>query len=235
MTAVLASGRGWRTGYAALAAALVALSLGFALTVRLWDAPGGTGGAAGLAPSSLREALAAPQVRRNALAFFVYTGIEASAGQWAYTLLTEGRAVPPATAGVAASCYWGSIFAGRLAFGTLAHHVPPATLLRVSMTAAPAAALVVAVSRSALLAFAGLFALGLALAPIFPLLISETPSRVGERHAAHAIGFQIAAATLGAGVLPALVGLLMSQLGLEALGPALLGATVLLLVLHERR
>jgi fucose permease len=100
---------------------------------------------------------------------------------------------------------------------------------------APVAALLVTVPRSAPLAFAGLFALGLFLAPIFPLLISETPARVGERHAAHAIGFQISAATLGAGTLPALVGLLMGRLGLEALGPALVAFSLLLVLLHARR
>jgi fucose permease len=236
MTAALASGLGWRVGYAALAAALVALSTGFALTLGLWSSPTATG--AGATPpraSSLGEALAEPRVRRNVIAFFVYAGIEASAGQWAYTLLTEGRGVGPATAGVAASCYWGSIFAGRLAFGALAHHVAPATLLSTSMAVAPVAALLVTVPRSAPLAFAGLFALGLFLAPIFPLLISETPARVGERHAAHAIGFQISAATLGAGTLPALVGLLMGRLGLEALGPALVAFSLLLVLLHARR
>ena len=72
------------------------------------------------------------------------------------------------------------------------------------------------------------------LIPIFPLLIAETPAQVGERHAAHAIGFQISAATLGAGALPALAGLLVRHVGLESLGPFLLGTTVLLLLLHER-
>ena len=241
MTAALAAGLGWRWGYAALAAALVALSLCFRLTLGLWDAPGQAGAAgagapepaaAAEAPASLREALASRAVRRNVAVFFVYTGIEASAGQWAYTLLTEARGLAPAAAGVAASCYWGSIFVGRLAFGALAHHVAPRTLLRAAVAAAPLAAAGVAFSRSAPLGFAGLFALGLVLAPIFPLLISETPGRVGRRHAAHAIGFQISAATLGSGVLPALAGLVMSRLGLEALGPSLLGLSLLLLSLH---
>ena len=236
MTATLASGLGWRAGYAALATAPRRPLRGLRTHARPLGLAGGDEAHAASPPSSsLREALAEPRVRRNVTAFFVYAGIEASAGQWAYTLLTEGRGVAPATAGVAASCYWGSIFAGRLAFGALAHHVAPSTLLRGSMAAAPLAALLVTVSRSAPLAFAGLFTLGLVLAPIFPLLISETPARVGERHAAHAIGFQIAAATLGAGTLPALVGVLMSRLGLETLGPALLGFSLLLALMHARR
>jgi fucose permease len=136
-------------------------------------------------------------------------------------------------AGLAASAYWGSIFAGRLAFGALAHHVAPARLLRLGMAGAPVAALVVTLTRSGAGGFLGLFALGLLLAPIFPLLIAETPARVGERHAAHAVGFQISAATLGAGTLPAAAGLVARHAGLESLGPFLLVAAGLLLVLHE--
>jgi hypothetical protein len=79
-----------------------------------------------------------------------------------------------------------------------------------------------------------LLGLGLLLAPIFPLLIAETPARVGERHAAHAIGFQVAAATLGAGTLPAAVGVAMRRAGLEVLGPFLLGTALLLLVVRSR-
>ena len=237
MTAVIASGHGWRLGYLLLAGSLLGMAACFHLTLGLWQLPAVETGGATEAPSAagrLRDALREPRVRDNALFFFLYTGAEASAGQWAYSLLTEARGAAPAAAGVAASAYWGSIFAGRLAFGLVAHHVAPAALLRLGMAGAPLAALVVCVTRGGAGGFAGLFALGLFLAPIFPLLIAETPSRVGERHAAHAIGFQISAATLGAGVLPALAGLLARHAGLESLGPFLLAATVLLLVLHER-
>jgi hypothetical protein len=57
---------------------------------------------------------------------------------------------------------------------------------------------------------------------------------VGARHSAHAIGFQVAAATLGAAALPSLAGVLLGRLGLEALGPFLLVTTLTLLGLHER-
>jgi len=235
MTAVLAAGSGWRFGYVLLAASLVAMAACFQATLGLWDLPATEAHPTGRGiAGSLREALREPRVRGNALLFFVYTGAESSAGQWAFTLLTESRGTTVSAAGLAASAYWGSIFAGRLAFGALAHHVAPSTLLRLGMAGAPLAALVVSLTRSGAGGFAGLFALGLLLAPIFPLLIAETPARVGERHAAHAIGFQISAATLGAGTLPAAAGLLARHAGLEALGPFLLGTTVLLLALHER-
>jgi fucose permease len=232
MTAVVATGAGWRWGYAVLAATLVALAACFRLTLGLWELPSAARARHGVA-SSLAEALGEPRVRGNALLFFLYTGVEASAGQWAFSLLTESRGMSAAAAGLAAAAYWGSLFAGRLAFGALAHHVPPARLLRFGMAGAPLAALAVTLTRSGAGGFAGLFALGLLLAPIFPLLIAETPARVGERHASHAIGFQISAATLGAGTLPAAAGVLARHAGLEALGPFLLVTAVLVLVLHE--
>ena len=236
MTAVIASGHGWRRGYLLLAASLLGMAACFQLTLGLWELPAADAGAAtaGSVAGRLRDALREPRVRANAVLFFLYAGAEASAGQWAYSLLTEARGMAPAAAGVAASAYWGSIFVGRLAFGAVAHHVAPPTLLRLGTAGAPLAALAVCLTRGGAGAFAGLFALGLLLAPIFPLLIAETPARVGERHAPHAIGFQISAATLGAGALPALAGLLARHAGLESLGPFLLATTVLLLLLHER-
>jgi fucose permease len=235
MTAVLAAGHGWRLGYVLLAASLVAMAACFALTLRLWELPSAAGvPSARGAVGRLRDALRNPRVRGNALVFFLYAGAESTAGQWAFTLLMESRGMTAAAAGFAAAAYWGSIFAGRLAFGAVAHHAAPSTLLRFGVAGAPVAALVVSLTRSGGGGFAGLFALGLLLAPIFPLLIAETPARVSERHAAHAIGFQVAAATLGAGTLPAAASLLVHAAGLEALGPFLLGATLLLLLFDVR-
>ena len=236
MTAVLAAGSGWRFGYVLLAASLVAMAACFQATLGLWDLPATEAHPTGRGiAGSLREALREPRVRGNALLFFLYAGAETSAGQWAFTLLTESRGMTVAAAGLAASTYWGSIFARapRLR-GARAPRGARSTLLRLGMAGAPLAALVVSLTRGGAGGFVGLFALGLLLAPIFPLLIAETPARVGERHAAHAIGFQISAATLGAGTLPAAAGLLARHAGLESLGPFLLGTTALLLALHER-
>jgi len=251
MTAAIASGLGWRAGYAGLAATLVALALCFRLTLGLWATPviprspaepasviprsaaaSGDEGSASARPPGMADALRNRRVRLNALVFFAYAGTEAGAGQWAYTLLTEARGMSAQAAGIAASIYWGSILVGRLGFGALAHHIPPKTLLRLSTLGAPLAALTVGLTRGPVGAFAGLFALGLLLAPIFPLLIAETPARVGARLAPHAIGFQISAATLGAGTLPAAAGLLMQRSGLETLGPFLLATATLVLLLN---
>lgn len=234
MTAMLSvDAGGWRAGYLLLAASLGLLAACFYSTLGLWALPAAhDSGPSPRGRGSLREALGEPRVRGNALVFFLYTGIEASAGQWAFSLLTESRGMPATSAGLAASAYWGSLFAGRLAFGVATRHVPPATLLRLGLGGAPLAALALCLTRSGAGGAAALFGLGLLLAPIFPLLIAATPARVGDRHASHAIGLQISSATLGAGVLPAAAGVLARHAGLEALGPFLLAAATLLALLH---
>ena len=77
----------------------------------------------------------------------------------------------------------------------------------------------------------GLPVLGLGLAAVFPTLVALTPARVGAGRAARVIGLEVAAAALGGGVLPGLMGLVLDARGLGALGPLLVGTALVLLVL----
>ena len=198
MTALLEGGRAWQLGYAIVGVGQLALALCFGLTRRQWSnsdnsetQPAATAKTASRA--SLFSTLRLPLVWLSVAAFFFYTGIEAAAGAWAYSLLTEARAIPLMTAGLWVSIYWGGLTAGRVV--------------------------------SALL--------GLALGPVFPSLIATTPARLGARHTANGVGFQIAAAALGQALLPALVGVLAQQFTLEIIGPALFVAAAILFALHE--
>jgi fucose permease len=83
------------------------------------------------------------------------------------------------------------------------------------MAGSVAGASLFVLASGAMLSFAGLLLVGLALAPIFPTLISQTPKRVGQRYASHAIGFQVSAAMLGIVIGPSLVGLLGVRFGLQ--------------------
>jgi fucose permease len=74
---------------------------------------------------------------------------------------------------------------------------------------------------------------GLGLAIIFPCLMSRTPQRIGAEAAAHAIGFQVGAAMLGAAALPSLNGFLAQRAGLPTIGFSLALTAAALLVLHE--
>lgn len=235
MTAVMTRGQSWRIGYLAIAVALGAMSVAFAMTRSAWGAPS-NGDASPHLPhgpdASLREAASRPAVWLNCALFFVYTGLEAIAGQWMYSVFTEGRGVDIGAAGAAVSAYWASLTLGRVVFGILAARHTPPRLLRVSLIGAPAAALMLWWSPQPAIGFAGLGVLGFAFAPIYPLLVTMTPERVGRRYVTQAVGLQVAVAYLGAAVLPGAAGALAAAVGLEVIPRFLFAGTIMFALLH---
>jgi fucose permease len=235
MTTVLAAHHGWRTGYVILAGAMAILSLLFLATLRLWEdaAPANTGPQVEHHTATLSQALRQPTLWIQSLLFFVYTGIESTAGQLLYTLFTEHRGINPTTAGITVGGYWGALTIGRIIFGQLAASLTRRTILRIGMILALIAAILIAWNPAPTISLGGMALLGFALAPIFPTLISATPATVGPRYAPHAVGFQVAAASLGIAAFPALVSLLARAFGLEFVCTYLVAAIIFLIALHE--
>lgn len=238
MTSVLAGHHPWQRGYLIVGGWQLLLALCFALTRKLWPTTGansalkGSSSIAVARVSNLRT-FKLPVVRLSIAVFFVYTGIEAAAGYWAYTLFTESRAVPLTTAGMWVSVYWGCLTAGRLLSGLVVEYIPIRTLLRACLFGIALGATLIWLGGASVLSVVGLGLMGLASAPVFPSLISATPLRLGEEHLANGVGFQIAAAVLGASLLPSLVGVLAGGIGLEVIGPTLLVAACMLIGLFE--
>jgi fucose permease len=235
MTMVLQNDLVWRWSYVIVGTAQLALAACFVATRAWWETPGAPQAAA-TAPSapaaSIRSTLQLSPVWLGILVFFLYTGIEVAAGQWSFTLFTTSRAVAPAVAGVWISMYWGGLMVGRIIFGAVVNAAPLRTLLRWSLGSIVLGAVLVWINVT-LLNVVGLVLMGLALAPVFPSLISTTPQRLGEAHAANGVGFQIAAAGLGAALIPAAVGVLAAQLSIEVVGPVLVVASAALFTLYE--
>ena len=232
MTATLGAGLAWAWGYAAVAMILAAMSLTFFATIGLWGRPRPMTGDAP-APRDFIRTLRRPRVWAHMAVFFLYTGLEASAGQWAYSLLTEARQIPPLVAGTWVGGYWASLTAGRLVCGAAAHRFTARGLLRAAMVSALFAAALVQADRGPASTLAGLAWLGFSLAPIFPMLIASTPARLGAEHASHAIGFQVSAACLGAAAVPGAAGLIARWRGIEEIPTVLVANVIALLLLHE--
>lgn len=233
MSRVISLGYEWRWGYLIVGAAQLLLAGCFAVTRKQWQTHADEAAVAPPASAPMAQTLALPSAWLSMLVFFLYTGLELSAGQWLYTLLTEARGMRPALAGVWVSVYWGSLTVGRLVSGGVVAHIPVRTLLRLCMIAAGLGAVLLWLNLTSWLSLAGVALLGLALAPMFPSFISLTPARMGPAHAANTVGFQVAAATLGGASLVSGVGLIAARFGLETLGPMLLVAAVLLIVVFE--
>ncbi len=233
MTAAVLWAGSWRTGYAVMAVILLGMCILFTATRGLWkdEAKGSEASDPAPAPATMAATLAQRAVWLQVALFFVYTGLEVTVGQWSFTLLTESRGVSIETAGLWVTAYWGSIGVGRVLFGFVVERLGPDRLVRGSTFVALAGCVLIAVGPG-WLTLVGLALTGLALAPIFPCMMTRTPARLGRQFAAHAIGFQVSAAMIGAAVLPASSGLLARN-SLEAIAWASIAMALGLLLLHE--
>jgi fucose permease len=235
MTSVLASRASYSVGYAIVAATMLMLTLAFLFTVNAWkleESPGETSEPE-QPHATLLEALSNRIVVSQVLFYFVYGGVEASAGCWVFTLLTESRGTSIAAAGTAVTLFWGSITGGRIAFGQLAHHLRAVAVLRIGLIGAIFGAILFHQTMPLAATFIGASFLGLMLAPVYPTLMSLTPAQVGSRFAAHAVGMQVSACGMGCALVPAAVGYFARRFGIEILPGFLVVGTVLLLAFYN--
>ncbi len=225
LTASLASNLAWRGGYAALAA----LQLGVAFAI--WR------GRARWArePVADEETATAPgnppKVAVMLLVFFIYTGVEVATGQWSFSLLTLDRGMGTGAAGVWVALYWGGLTTGRFIFGAVGERINASRVLDLSI-ASSLMGLALLWWDPAGLGVLGLPVTGVGFAAVFPTMVALTPARMGRVRSTRMIGYQLAAANLGAATIPLLLGLLAGSAGLGWLPAGLLVATAALGGLH---
>jgi fucose permease len=220
----------WRLAFGAMALAFVAIGL-----VVGWNAHDSHSMAAapGGAASASRELLkVSRQLLLLASLFLLVGGLEATAGDWAYTQLTLGRGLTSALASVASSLFWAGLGVGRVALGLLGNRASPTLILDGSMAVTVLATLAFWLAPAAVAAFLALPLIGVAVSVFFPVLLSVTPRRVGRAMTSHAIGYGLAAGNVGAGGLPARSGIALQSFGVMTLGPLLLLMSVAVVGLH---
>jgi fucose permease len=225
----------WRGSFMAMAATFLAIGLVVGYRRRDWIHTARDGG------RPARAAAGQPRSDRRALVlligmFVLGSGLEGTAGDWSYTQLTAGRLLSGGLASTGASLFWAGLAAGRVALGLLGNRVTPMRLLDTGVGVATLAALAFWLAPPLMSALIALPILGAAVSVLFPLLLSITPSRVGAHMASHAIGYELAAGTLGGGGLPALTGLVLQSAGVLSLGPllALMAAGLTVLQVSSR-
>ena len=228
LVAALASlGASWRLGFAILAAAEVALAVGY------WF----EGASMRLPMEGERRA---PRRRGSFMllalsvwVFFAYAAVEGSTGFWAFTLLTEGQGVGVTIASLAVAAHWGALFASRLLLGFAGDHVEPNRTIGVSTVGIVTGLVLLWWNPSVAVAVLGLVVTGFASGPVFPLEMLLTPRRFGTEFTGHAAGYQLGAATLSIAVAPAVIGLIVNEAGPAAIAPSLVGLAVVMAISVE--
>ncbi len=235
LTALLVGGYSWRWGYGIGAAGALLITVAFVMTLPRWRTQDGDETEDGVETPSTRpqKAASALDVALGIGIFFCMAGLEMSAGQWSFALFTESRGIDLATAGFWSSFYRASFTIGRIIFGLFGNHIPVLLALRAGMIGMVVAALMIGWQGAPIISFLGLALMGFALAPLFPLLMTATPQRLGRRRAAKVIGYQVAAASLGIAFMPGLAGILAERISLEITGPFLVAVALIMFLLHE--
>jgi fucose permease len=221
----VASGAGWQAGYLAIAVAHAAV-LGLLWRTRARWRPVA-------APDSAPHEPVRPDlvVALSLLMFFLYTGVEVAAGQWSFSVLHESRGLGTDAAGAWVAAYWGGLTLGRLGLSAVATRLGSRRVLGLSMVGTIVGCAAFSWNPAGL-GVLGLPFAGLSLAGVFPTLVTLTPQRIGPGRTTAVMGYQLAAASLGAAVLPWAVGWAVARSSLEALGPLLVGAATAMAVLH---
>jgi fucose permease len=234
VTALLSDGLTWRWVYGMIAVVQVALACVFTWARRSWGtgppAPAlsrpGPGKRLPERPRAAGHRKPPSAAVLSALAFTaVETGIESGAGIWGYIFLTAGRGLSNDAAGVAVSAYWATMFVGRLVLGPVAERVGPPRLLAGAVAGVALGAALMTVPGPGIVAVIGMMTVGLAAAPVFPLLTLTTAQRIGATEVTgttRAVSLQVAASAVGGTALPAGLGLAIGAGHARVLAPLLL-------------
>lgn len=232
----------WRSGYWVVAAFQIGLALTFLVTAKQWDTdspatsdenPAPAPRKVAIQPARLRDTIKLPVVWFGIAFFLLYTGTEASIGQWSFTLFTQTRAVDANTAAFFIGAYWGAFTFGRVISGWIVKRISEHTFMRISMVLLLMCTVLMWINPHTVISLICLPLVGFAVAPMFPSMVGSTQDRLPPEHVANAIGFQIGAAGLGGGIMMGLGTVVSGAFGLPVIFIIHLSSALAIFVLYE--
>ncbi|MCE2488697.1 MAG: MFS transporter [Anaerolineae bacterium] len=181
----------------------------------------------------LRGSLSLAPTWFGILLFFLHGGMQQGTGVLGNSLMIDGRGIAPELAGLWISIFWAGLTIGRVLTGMMVGRIGNNRYMRASMLLTVVGTLLFQSNLGDSLTFAGVALIGFTLAPVLPLLLADTPGRVGAAHSPNTIGLQIGSSGIGVAVLPALMAVLADRVDLETIGVSLFLIALLSFLAHE--
>jgi fucose permease len=181
------------------------------------------------AGANLHCAIKTPAVLVSGLLLSVYVGTEASIGNWAYTVQNMSRGTPELIAGYSIAGYWTGLTLGRFSLGQLVKYLGSVRTMNFSLILLLAGLLIWWLLPNQLWS---LPLIGFALAAIFPTTVWLMPYRISDGLVPAAIGFLTSVASVGAVVIPTLLGWIADRASLAIIPALMIPLAVLMLVLQ---
>ncbi|MFY0762203.1 MFS transporter [Metabacillus dongyingensis] len=213
----------WRDGYFAISGIQFALVVILFLTLPLWnrvtknsnntlnEEPEDSNGESYKEDAEDVKPLHIKGVKLALMSFLFYCGVESTVGLWGSSYLVNVKDLPVSVAAQWVSFYYAGITFGRFITGFITFKISNRTLIRVGQMIALFGAILLILPFSSILSLVGFIMVGLGLAPIFPCMLHETPSRFGKKHSQTIMGYQMAIAYTGSTFIPPLLGFIASH------------------------
>ena len=234
MSQALTGARGWSGGYGTVALIQTGLTMLLFCSLPLWKGKERALAEEEKRALSLPQVLAIPGVKGAIAAFFCYSAVETTVFLWGASYLVLHRGMAEAEAARLAGLFYLGMTAGRALGGFLTMRLNDRQMIRLGQALTGAGILVLLLPFGTITSAAGLFALGLGCAPIYPCFIHATPQRFGAERSQAVIGVQMAGAYVATSFMPPVFGL-VAQYITPALFPVyLLAFLAAMVVLHER-
>ncbi|AVR00243.1 MFS transporter [Oceanobacillus iheyensis] len=150
-------------------------------------------------------------VKLALFSFLFYCGVETTVGLWGSSYLVDVKDLSAATAAKWVSLYWGGLTVARFLTGFVTFKLSCRMLIRIGQLIALVGAALLVLPFPTTFSLVGFIMIGFGLAPIFPSMLHETPTRFGKKHSQTIMGYQMALAYTGNTLLPPLLGLIASH------------------------
>lgn len=209
----------WRSGYLAIAGLQFALVVILFLTLPLWNKVAGNSDVnptqepenANKADAVKQKPLQIKGVKLALLSFLFYCGAESTMGLWGSSFLVNVKDLSADSAAKWVSLYYAGITIGRFITGFITLKIDNRTLIRMGQIIALVGAALLFLPLPSVFSLIGFMMVGLGLAPIFPCMLHETPTRFGKEHSQTIMGYQMAIAYTGSTFLPPLLGFIAAH------------------------
>jgi len=218
----------WRGGFFAVAMILFAISILLFITLPVWKNKE-SGGDREPESEKTEEAfrkitdLSAAKpiqirgVRDSMVAILVYCALQYTVGLWGSSFLVYAREFTAAQAAAGISLFFIGITAGRFLNGFLTRKFSASQLIRLGILLISAGTGLLFVPAGGIVPLIALLLLGIGCAPVYPTMMHETPRRFGSKYSSNIIGYQTAAAYIGATFFPPVVGLAANNISIFAI------------------
>lgn len=211
--AIIPIGLTWRSGYRILSVVQLAIMAITLFSFPLWEKHKES--AAEKNAIMMKDALRIRGSIHGCIGFFSYCSLEGTLMVWSATYMVSKGLGEASAASYASLFFWG-MTAGRMLSGFVADRIEDCSLIRAGI-----ALLIAAIASMPLVPashfYLVLLLMGLGCAPLYPMMIHQTPRLYGNEASSAMIGLQMASAYVGSTFMPPLFGMISSRLGMEAL------------------